>query len=258
MYCPRCGGVETRPRNTSDLSAGYNCYDCGPSFNVKTGTIFQGTKFPLQTWFVAISIISSAKKSVSSCQLARDLGINQKSAWSMAMKIRKAMEIEDELLVGIVEADETYVGGKPRKGRDVSKRGRGTKKTPVVGIVERGGRVVAKAMEYITGLNLKEYLLSKINRSESVLMTDQLPAYNSLDGHIERHVINHKERYVSEDGFVHTNTIEGFWASIKRAFYGTHHNYSKKWLQRYVDEAIFKYNHRTDNIFDEIFKVCLA
>ena len=238
VCCPRCGSVDVNRRSKTDPLLGWNC-------NVKTGTIFQGTKSPLDTWFIGISMISNAKKGISSCQLARDLGMNQKSVWFMAMRVRKAMKTNDPLLIGIIEADETYVGGKPRKGRDKkSKRGRGTKKSPVVGAVERGGRVVANVMETITGKKLKDFLLSNINPEKSILMTDQYPSYNALDDSVERFVVNHQELYVAEDGVTHTNTIEGFWAGIKRAFYGTHHHYSKKWIQRYIDEAVFKYNHR--------------
>ena len=258
VCCPRCGSVDVNRRSKTDTLLGWNCKDCNSSFNVKTGTIFQGTKIPLDVWFIGISMFSNAKKSISSCQLARDLGMNQKSAWYMAMRIRKAMKTNDPLLKGILEADETYVGGKPRKGRDKkSKRGRGTKKSPVVGVMERGGRVVADVLEAVTGEKLKDFIMPNVSPNESILMTDQFKGYNALDGLIERHVVNHQECYVAEDGVTHTNTIEGFWAGIKRAFYGTHHHYSKKWIQSYIDEAVFKYNHREDDIFESFFDVCL-
>ena len=160
---------------------------------------------------------------------------------------------------GILEADETYVGGKPRKGNNKkSKRGRGTDNAPVVGVVERDGEVVAKYMSSLSGQQLKDFIMPNISPDESILMTDQFTGYKGLDDSVERHVVNHQERYVNEDGVTHTNTIEGFWAGIKRAFYGTHHHYSKKWIQRYIDEAVFKYNHRKENIFEEFFKVCFS
>ena len=139
---------------------------------------------------MAISIISNAKKSVSSCQLATELDMNQKTAWYMAMRIREKMaEGDDALLNGIVEVDETYIGGKPRvKG---SKRGRGTKKTPVVGLVERGGRVVAQMMRKLTGVNLRKFILDNASR-DSVLMTDEYYAYNIMNAELERHTVKHK------------------------------------------------------------------
>ena len=119
-------------------------------------------------------------------------------------------------------------------------RGRGTNKSPVIGVVERGGRVVAKFMKVLSGENIREFILSNVSPDESILMTDEFRSYNSLDEDIERHVIHHQERYVSEDGVTHTNTIESFWACVKRSFYGTHHHYSKKWLPLYIMESCWK------------------
>ena len=148
VCCIHCGSEKVGRKNKHKIANGWNCYDCGSSFSATAGTIFHATKIPLQKWFLAISILSNAKKSISSCQLARELDMNQKSAWYMAMRIREKMSDNDELLKGIVEADETYVGGKPRTK---SKRGRGTNKSPVIGVVERGGRVVAKVMKVLSG-----------------------------------------------------------------------------------------------------------
>ena len=121
-----------------------------------------------------------------------------------------------------------------------AKPGRGTKKSPVIGAVERGGRVVAQFSRSITGKALKNFLLEKIDVDNSVLMTDQFPAYNTMDSHVSRSVVNHSKRYVNEDGLTHTNTIEGFWACVKRAWYGTHHHYSEKYLPLYVAEILLQ------------------
>lgn len=152
--CPHCGSVNVGRKDDSGRVGRWNCHACNSSFNVLSGTIFEKTRIPLQKWFLAIGLIVNAKKSLSSFQLARDLDMNQKSAWYMQQRIRAAMLTEEgELLQGIIEADETYVGGKPRKTnrRDdnskPNKRGRGTKKTPVIGVMERGGRVVARVAE---------------------------------------------------------------------------------------------------------------
>ena len=145
-----CGVVgECARKQERDKVGRWNCHSCKSSFNVLSGTIFQGTHVPLQKWFLVIALIMNAKKSLSSCQLARDLALNQKTAWYMQQRIRSEMANKQGLILlkGIIEADETYVGGKPRKRnkRDddkPDKRGRGTKKTPVVGAVECGGRPV--------------------------------------------------------------------------------------------------------------------
>ena len=256
VCCIHCGSEKVGRKNKHKIVNGWNCYDCGSSFSATAGTIFHATKIPLQKWFLAISMLSTAKKSISSCQLARDLDMNQKSAWYMAMRLREKMSDNDELLKGIVEADESYVGGRPRTK---SKRGRGTNKSPVIGVVERGGRVVAKFIKVLSGENIREFILSHVSPDESILMTDEFRSYTSLDEDIKRHVIHHQERYVSEDGVIHTNTIESFWACVKRAFHGTHHHYSKKWLPLYIMESCWKYNHRKDdNIFMRFFDECFT
>ena len=259
VCCPHCGSVKVGRKSRDRISMGWNCHDCRSTFTVKSQTMFHGSKIPLQKWILAISMIANAKKSISSHQLARDLDMNQKSAWYMSQRIRKEMvRKEDILLAGVVEADETYVGGKPRKGRDKnSKRGRGTKKAPVVGVIERGGKVIAKYIEKLSGENLAEFILGHIKPDESILMTDEFNGYNALEGKVSKSVVEHNVNYVDDDGVTHTNTIEGFWAGIKRAFYGTHHHYTKKWIHLYVAEACYKYNERdNDDIFGTFIRGC--
>ena len=168
------------------------------------------------------------------------------------------MEDDDELLKGIVEADETYIGGKPRyrKNREIkkSKRGRGTKKASVIGAVERGGKVVAKLISDVTTRSINRFVTNNVDLKQTTLMTDEYKGYNDL----ERNVISQKEKkYV--DGDIHSNTIEGFWSEVKRAFHGTHHWYSKKWLPLYIQESCFKRNHRNDkDLFVTFLKGCVA
>ena len=188
--------------------------------------------------------------------------MNQKSAWYMEMRIRAQMVDDDTLLKGIVEADETYIGGKPRyrertRGRPKSKAGRGTNKASVIGAVARGGRVVAELAYDISGRTIRKFLLSNIDKDETILITDEYCSCNVMDDLVERHVIKHTEKkYV--DGEVHTNTIEGFWSEVKRAFHGTHHWYSKKWLPLYIQESCFKRNHRHDeNLFMDFLEMCV-
>ena len=254
--CPHCGSVSVARKADGNRVGRWNCHDCKSSFNVLHGTIFQKTKIPLQKWFLAIGLLLNAKKSISSCQLARDLEINQKSAWFLAMRVRieMAKDANAELLQGIVEADECYVGGKPRKGNQhgdddsqPAKRGRGTDKMPVVGVVERGGRVVARpaAKSEISSAGLKRFILAHVDPAGSMLISDGLAAYNRV-GSVMRHaVINHAERYV--DGAVHTNTIEGFWSGLKRAWYGSHHHYSRKYAGLYINEQCASYNDRSSD-----------
>lgn len=244
--CPLCGSVTVARKADGHRVGRWNCHGCKSSFNVLSGTIFEKTKIPLQKWFLGIAIILNAKKSVSSYQLSRDLDLNQKSAWYMGMRIREAMVDDGDLLSGIVEADEAYIGGKPRKGnrRDddkPAKRGRGTDKLPIVGVVERGGRVVAEPSPRVNAASLSAFLARNIGRG-SLLITDAFTGYRRM-GEIVRHaVIDHSVQYV--DGLVHANTIEGFWSLLKRAWYGTHHHYSNAYAVAYAVEACYKYNGR--------------
>lgn len=256
--CPHCSSFKINRRNETETGkiGRWGCQECRASFRVLHGTLFHGTKIPLQKWFLAISLMLNAKKSLSSHQLARDLELNQKTAWSMMQKIRGEMATKGSVfLKGIIEADETYIGGKPRKGnkkedRKPTKRGRGTSKTAILGAVERGGRVIAKVAESLTGRDILKFIRKHVNMASSELMTDEFKSYQRVGQEMKHHIINHKEQYV--DGDVHTNTIEGFWSLLKRAWYGTHHHYSVAYTPLYVAEACYKYNYRNhDNIFDK-------
>lgn len=239
--CPFCGHDDVVRKKENALVGRWNCRNCLSSFKVTSGTIFQGTKIPLQMWFAAIAILLNAKKSVSSCQLARDLDLNQKTAWYMAMRIRKAMQDDGVLLRGIIEADETYIGGKPRRDNEHRKRGRGTKKLPVIGAVERGGKVKATPAPRVTAKFINLFLRRNID-PRSVLMTDEWRGYNEMRDWMRHLRVNHKKRYV--DGDIYTNTIEGFWSLVKRAIAGQHHHYSVEHAAAYINEAAYKYNTR--------------
>ena len=249
--CPHCESKDVVRKKEEGVGrvGRYNCHDCNASFKVTCGTVFHGTKIKLQKWFLAISLIVNAKKSLSSCQLARDLDLNQKTAWYIMSRIRAEMAKKTNglLLQGIIEADETYIGGKPRKAnkkedREPAKRGRGTDKTAVIGVIERGGKVVAQVTENLTGRRILEFIRSVVNIKESELMTDEYHAYNALSTQMKHHVINHQEQYV--DGDKHTNIIEGFWSLLKRAWYGQHHHYSTGYTPLYVAERCYVYNYR--------------
>ena len=229
-YCPLCGSTEkTRRSNLRSRVGRWNCHDCKSSFNVLSGTIMQGTHIPLQKWFVAISLVVNAKKSMSSYQLARDLELNQKSAWYMQQRIRAAMASDQApMLTGIIEADETYVGGKPRKKKkrdDTPTGGQGkTDKTPVIGVVERDGNVIAQVAEDVSGKGIMEFVMNTVAPGAKILITDENKAYHKVRQLMPHGVMNHQREYVH--GPFHTNTIEGFWSLLKRAWYGSHHKYT--------------------------------
>ena len=253
--CPHCGCIDVASKNeTQDegkvgRTGRYNCHACRATFKVTQGTVFHGTKIALQKWFLAISLILNAKKGLSSHQLARDLDLNQKTAWYMLVRIRAEMadKVNSILLQGIIEADETYIGGRPRKenkkeDREPAPRGRGTSKTAIIGAVARGGQVVAEVAKGLTGRDILEFIRRVVNVKESELMTDEYHAYNALGSQMKHEVINHQEQYV--DGDKHTNTIEGFWSLLKKAYYGTHHHYSTGYTPLYVHERCYVYNNR--------------
>lgn len=250
--CVYCGSTNTNPLNQEGRFRHY-CNGCCRAFNVTVGTIFHGTHVPLQKWFLLISLMQNAKKGLSACQAARDIEMNRPTVWSMMHRIRKAMNNDNSLLSGIIEMDETYVGGKPRKDNKKNDddenntgnpRGRGTKKTALVGMVERGGSVKAKSVSK-NALNFIDFLKlirKNINVAESLLVTDEYKAYNRMNKVIPHYSVNHSREYVKGD--IHTNTIESFWAILKRGIMGQFHWVSKKHLNAYIDEFCYRYNAR--------------
>ena len=249
--CPHCGCVEVKRKKEDTVGrvGRFHCSACKASFKVTHGTVFHGTKIPLQKCFTAIALIANAKKGLSSYQLQRDLDLNQKTAWYILTRIRAEMANKTSPigLQGIIEADETYIGGRPRKenkkeDREPAKRGRGTSKTAVIGAVERGGQVVAEVAKGLTGRDILKFIRRVVNVKESELMTDEYHAYNALSGQFKHEVINHQEQYVDSDK--HTNTIEGFWSLLKRVWYGQHHHYTTGFTPLYVAERCYVYNNR--------------
>ena len=258
-FCPTCDSERVARKAENGRVGRWNCHECNNSFNVLSGTIFQGTHTDLQKWFLAIALMVGAKKSMSSYQLGRDLSLPQRTAYDMQQSIRSAMTTDEgRLLQGIIEADETYVGGKPRyKGNN--KRGRGSQnKTSVVGAVERGGEVKAKVTNDTKGRTLLGFIKERVEIAKSALVTDHYGAYYRAGEMMPHVVIDHRRGYVDpSDKGIHTNTIEGFWALIKRAWYGSHHHYSRQWMPLFIGEACWKYNHRDiDNSFDAFLAAC--
>lgn len=228
----------------------YKCAGCKKQFTVRTGTIFEDSKIPLKKWLFAMYLHSSRKKGISSHQLAKDIRVTQKTAWFMLCRIRHIESYDNangKQLRGVVEADETFVGGKNRnrhKDKKVANsQGRAFKdKTPILGLMERDGRVrtvviPSTSREYIHPVVIKHV------RIGSTLKTDEWQGYTGLKRYFHHHIVDHsRKQYVNGD--THTNNIEGFWAWIKRAIMGIYHVVSRKHLQYYADEATFRYNTR--------------
>lgn len=238
--CPYCNSQNATPLPKEHR---HHCNSCNTSYSVTVGTIFHKTKIDLQKWFVAISLILNAKKGISSRQLARDLAVNKNTAWYIQMRVRKAMMEQRELLQGLVEVDETYVGGKPRKGSGSrNKRGRGTRKIPVVGAIERNGNVKAKVAKNLTAKSLSSFIREKVDIDNATVITDEFSGYSSLKWFVKHETINHKVAYVC--GNIHTNSIESFWAILKRGIIGQYHKVSAKHLGKYIDEFCYRFNNR--------------
>ncbi|WP_204344331.1 IS1595 family transposase [Psychroserpens algicola] len=243
----------------------YKCKESGKYFNVKTDTIFDNTKMPLQKWFIAIWLVTSHKKGISSLQLGRDLGITQKSAWFMLQRIRNCFGLNDDnqdKLQGEVEIDETYVGGKAgnRSAKIRADKSEATKehykKSTVLGMVERGGDVRAMHVQNATEISLLPPIVNNIAFNSSIY-TDELTSYNKLERVYDHQTVKHgRGEYVR--GRVSTNSIESFWALLKRGIYGIYHFTSKKHLQLYVDEFVFRYNTRKNTTESERFNLLLS
>ena len=234
----------------------YKCKNTGRYFDVKTGTAFANTKLPMRAWFYAMMLFLSHKRGVSSCQLARDLGITQKTAWNMLHKIRQYMEMENShTLSGDVEIDETFVGGK-NKNRHKDKKvercqGRSYKdKVPVFGIRERNGKTIAKVVPNIHGDTLLSIVHEYVEEG-SVVYTDGA-GYPGINIDYEQRDVDHSKHfygttYATDEGeiiVVSTNGIENVWSHFDRMMLGTYIRVSRKHLQKYIDEFIFRFNTR--------------
>ena len=233
----------------------YKCASCRKQFSATKGTIFESSTMPLQKWFIAIYLLTSHKKGISSLQLSKDLGITQKSAWFMLQRIRFALQTKSfnkSELQEVVEIDETFVGGEMQnmhvaKRKQLKGKGRGyTNKSTVFGMLERGGNVMAGVVSEPNREVLKPIILANIS-SEAVVVTDNFGAYKDLKYSFKKHVsVSHSiGQYVK--GIYHTNGIEGFWSLLKRGIVGIYHNVSVKHLDKYVDEFEFRYNTRKNS-----------
>jgi transposase-like protein len=240
--CPFC-----RSKQIYRTNRGFKCKECTKKFSVTVGTIFENSKIKLTTWFAALYLCTANKKGVSSLQLHRDLGVTQKTAWFMEHRIREMLRAKHSpLLKGTVQADETFMGGK-NKNRHADKKvegsqGRSVKdKTPILGLAN-DGKVNLEVVPNTQAETLKPIIIHLVKKG-SVVVTDEWGGYSGLDKNYDHKVIKHNEGEYKKDSY-HTNSIEGFWALLKRGIFGIYHYASPQHLTRYCDEFSYRYNTR--------------
>ncbi len=268
--CPKCG-VQRRFHRVASRPS-YSCDVCGHHLHPTAGTIFHKSSTGLDLWFRAIFLMGSTRCGVSAKQLERELGVTYKTAWRMARLIREQLMPQDSgPLSGDVEMDETYMGGKPRLAdrrriaelaeetwgsiHSAATRWADEKKTPIFGMVERGGKVAAYVVPDAKGRTLGRHVEARVLPA-TIVYTDEAPTYVGIAkrGGYEHKRIHHAAK-VYVEGDVHTQTIDGFWSLVKRGISGTHHAVSRKYLQNYLDEFVWRYNNRTGR--ESMFKKLL-
>lgn len=254
--CPKCNSAKKFVRIRTRKS--YQCPDCYMQVYPCVGTPFEKTRTPFTHWFLAIYLFTISKNGMSACELQRNIGVTYKTAFRMLQQIRKFIVNDQSILSGIVELDEAYVGGK-NKNRHYDKKveksqGRAYKdKAPVFGMMERGGRVIACQVPDVKAHTIKPIICDKIEVGSS-LMTDEYQVYNGLRAYYNHQSCDHgKGKYVN--GEASTNCMENFWSNLKRTIHGSYIHVSKKYLQLYINEVIFRFNNRNKS---DLFNLLLS
>ena len=260
VACPHCGSLSFYSFKDKKT---YKCKDCSLKFNVKTKSIFEGSNIPLMKWMMAIYLCNSLKRGIASAQLAREIGVTQKTAWFILQRLRKIFENQETSFFdgGEVEMDETYIGGDAKnkhfkERRELAKkRGTGANgKLPVFGMLQRNGNVCSMAFkdhDKLIGEDVKPIIRKRIN-TDAVLISDGSGIYSKLyQEYMDHQIISHNRgEYVR--GQYHTNTIEGYWSILKRTISGTYNNVSRKHMNRYCKEVDFRYNTRNNTTEERI------
>jgi ribosomal protein L37AE/L43A len=265
VSCPRCGNVNVFPVKTMSLK--WQCYECetikggGYRFSHIAGTIFENTNKPLRQWFKVVHLMLTSKKGISALQIQRHMGFGSyETAHSMCHKIRAALIEPETKLGGIVEVDETFVGGKAKNRHWVKRDGEpgptASGKTIVAGAISRKGNLIARVIANVKQETLEAFVNEAVSDKVSLLCTDQWVGYAKLGDKFSHGTVDHaKHQYVV--GAVHTQTIEGFWSIFKRGIVGSFHKISRKYMPLYVAEFQFRYNNRmNDDIFGTAIEGC--
>ncbi len=247
LVCPKCIGV--KPFSRVKNRRAYQCPDCSFQIYPRQGTGFEKSTTPLTQWFYAIFLQTTTRNGVAAKELERQLSVCYKTALRMSHQIKILMAKPVMIpLTGVIQADETFIGGLNKNRHShkkmVGSQGRSCKdKTPVLGMITLGGKVIAKVVNDTKGFTLKPIITQSVDKDKSIIVTDEWLGYSGLIKEMPHVVVNHNQgEYVS--GAFHTNTIEGFWSQLKRTIKGTHIHVSKVQLQKYVDEVAFRYMHK--------------
>jgi transposase-like protein len=246
-YCPHCQHDKIyRCANGKR----YHCANCKQDFTIRTKTVFGESKLPLRKWYMAVYLLSTTSKGISSVQLAKHVGVTQKTAWFMAHRIRAAHKQSKGRMFGRIEADETFIGGLSKNMHKAQRKAAitgtgGAGKTPVLGMRSRDGEVRAQVVPSVKAEDLHKVIKETVLPG-STLYTDKWIGYRGLIGYIRQSVDHGMKEYVNGD--CHTNGIESFWALFKRGYHGVYHHMSKKHLQKYVDECAFRLNRRMNGM----------
>lgn len=267
VKCTYCHSNKTAPIKSEQ--GRHSCKNCKRSFPVFVDTIFEDTRLELPKWFIVITMMLNAKSGISAKEIQRNIGGSYKTSYYAAMRVRIGMLMKETKLGGMIEMDESYFGGKARRlqktednhanlSTTTNKRGRGTNKVSVAGMVQRKGDVKTKVIERLTKRNLLYMLKTHAKKENAILITDGFRSYKELEKYIDRLEINHKKEF--SRGVVHVNTIEGFWSYVKNGIKGNFKSISKKYLPFYLVEYEWKFNNRNyrGNEFEKFLKNALT